>query len=480
MTELARPYINRQEVEVYGTERMGHEEKCHRIFNDIINGERLYIRIERTVSEDESGKIYIEDISSEDTQYIRVSLLTDEVLEYDIEMFRREDRRELLNKYRPYFISFLVPLEDNRLSDIEFLRDGWHIGQFVNAEEFVTGEGVLLSGILETSASPVNYLDGRLLVFTNKAIKKSLLDKINNTYDPHKFAYTSSSDIEKVLNNAWVGDFPDTIDIYNVGHGNADYIRGSKHKILYDIGYNYRSLPGYRHSKYWRAVDEIRKFQPSCVILSHWDLDHIIGCAYARQDIFSKKWVAPYLVSSKDQNATPNSIRLAHYLKILGNLCLVDRDQKNKLIATVSCARNVKMKLWLGSGTSILKVKNREGLMLEIYDEKDIYSHILLAGDVPYQCMTNMQKNPIDFMHVPHHCSNMELDKLKSIPGKGICAIISTNRKKDGTINYNHNHHRELVNKFTDVVNTIDNPSGDDEANLSVQINYRNSSFRFR
>lgn len=66
-------------------------------------------------------------------------------------------------------------------------------------EEGVFEEGILLDGILETSASPVNYLKGKLLVFTNRAIKKSVLNKINSMYDPRKFGYTSSSDVENIL-----------------------------------------------------------------------------------------------------------------------------------------------------------------------------------------------------------------------------------------------------------------------------------------
>lgn len=333
---------------------------------------------------------------------------------------------------------------------------------------------------METSASPVNYLDGKLLVFKNKAIGKSILDKINGTYDPHKFVCTDRLEIEKALNNAWAGDLPKTIDIYNVGHGNADYIRGSSHRILYDIGYNYRSFPKYRNTKYLRAVNAIRRMKPDCVILSHWDMDHIIGCAYAEQSIFNPKWIAPYLVSGSDKNARPNAIRLAHYLKVLGNLYLVDREQQNKLIASISCANNVEMKLWLGTGTSILTPKNREGLMIEISDKRRFYPHILLAGDVPYKCMPNILTDPIDFMHVPHHCSKLELERLKSVLWKGSCAIISTNRKKDKSLNYDSRHHKKLEDIFDKVVNTIDSTSGDDEANLSVQINYRNKSFCFR
>ena len=316
-----------------------------------------------------------------------------------------------------------------------------------------------------------------LLVFKNRAFDKATLDKINSAYDPYGFVFTSSSDIEKILNSAWAGDLPDTIDIYNVGHGNADYIRGKNHRILYDVGYNYRCFPGYCSTRYLKAATSIRHLKPSCVILSHWDMDHIIGCAYAEQGVFSKKWIAPSLVSKTDKSTSPNSVRLANYLKALDNLCLVDRNLTPKLIATISCAKTVEIKLWLGGGTSILTSKNREGLMLEIIDNNsssNSYPHILLAGDVPYKCMPNNLKVPIDFMHVPHHCSNMELVRLGGIPGKGICAIISTNRKKGGGFNYNSNHHDELKNKFHVVINTIDSPSGDDEENRSIQIKYVN------
>ena len=43
-------------------------------------------------------------------------------------MFSREDRTELVNKYRPYFTSFIVSLEDNSIQDIESLGVGWYEG----------------------------------------------------------------------------------------------------------------------------------------------------------------------------------------------------------------------------------------------------------------------------------------------------------------------------------------------------------------
>lgn len=465
-------YKNMKNKDSFETELGEHNDKCHMIFRHIEEGAPLYISVEQTLPEDMSDEMYKEDMPLDDMQYVRITLLTEEMMNYDLEMFQMEDRIELLKKYRPYFASFIVSLQDNKIDDIKLLGRNWFLGQFFSVEEFVSDEGILLKGILETSASPINYLEGKLLVFTNRALQEDVLDQINDVYDPHNFTYTASLDIEKTLNDSWGGDLLKTIDIYNIGHGNADYLRGLNHRILYDIGYNYRSFPGYHNGKYLKAVNAIRKFKPSCVILSHWDMDHIIGCAYADQNIFSKKWIAPYLVSSTDNNATANSIRLAHYLKVLGNLCLVDRDQKSKLIATITGAQGIEIKLWLGGGKSVISSKNREGLMIEIYDRNRFYPHVLLTGDVPYQCMPNILSEPIDFMHVPHHCSKMELNKLKGMPSGGECAIISTNRWKSGKVNYDSEHHRELKKIFQKVINTIDNKIINDEANLSIQIDY--------
>ena len=463
----------RKYEKTYGEELDFHEQKCHTIFDNIKNGASIYINVEQNT---------LEEIEENGTQYVRMSILSDEILSYDIETFRIEGREEILNRYRPYFVSFIVPIRENKLKNIYAVGENWHEAKFINNEETVVEEGILLQGTLETSASPINCIEGKLLVFQNKAMKKEVLDKINNTYDPYKFPKTDSKEIEKILNDAWSKDFPNTIDIYNIGHGNADYIRGAKHRILYDIGYNYRSFPSYNNSKYLKAVRSIRQLRPSCVILSHWDLDHIIGCAYAKQNIFCKKWIAPHLVSGKDKKASTNAIRLAHYLWVLGNLCLVDREQTNKLIATIPCRKNAEMKLWLGDGNTTTRInrKNREGLIIQIYDKNNNLGDVLLAGDVPYQSMPDILKRNIDFMHVPHHCSKMELARLSAVPTGGIAAVISTNRNTDGDINCDEHHHDELEKKFCEVVNTIDNNTEDDEANLSVQIKWVKQNYRFR
>lgn len=132
----------------------------------------------------------------------------------------------------------------------------------------------------------------------------------------------------------------------------------------------------------------------------------------------------------------------------------------------------------MGSGKSIVTPRNIEGLVIEILDKNGIYSHVLLTGDVPYKCIGKAFQEPIDFLHVPHHCSKMELGILKGIKTKGKCAIISTNRNEKA-LNCNKEHYEELKRKFEEVSCIIESKYGD-EANLSIQIDYYKNLCKFR
>lgn len=460
--------------------RTEHGCKCRRMFDEIQNGEKIYISVDREIPEDPMRDGYGGGLLAGETEYVRISLLSDEMLDYDAGVFEDRSNRPFLDEYRPYFASFIVPLDGKNWENVRSLGSGWHVGRFAGSEGTADAPGIFLDGILETSASPVCYLEKRLLVFRDRTVSQALLNQISSTYNPRNFAVKSSQEIEKILQTAWGGDFPQTIDIYNVGHGNADCIWGVKHKILYDVGYSYRSLPKPGIGKFQKAAAALRMLKPDCVILSHWDTDHMIGCAYAGQDLFHKKWVAPYLVSDSDHKASPNSVRLAQYLQILDSLCLVDRDQSNKLIAVIPCGNDVEMKVWLGSGASRLTAKNREGLMIEITDRNSVYPNVLLAGDVPYRCMPDqVLRTHFDFIHVPHHCSAMELDRLKTM-SVGTCAVISANRNGKGTLNCDDGHYSELQKKFAVAAATIENPLGDDSKNLSIEIRYTKSKKTWR
>lgn len=455
-----------------------HSEMCKGFFNEIKEGKEIYIYIEK------------KGVNTNETQnaYNRASIVTNSMLEYDLRYLTErggseEARERLLKSYRPYFVDFLIAMTQ----DIEQLEEKWYTASFWNDDNGRSpsnnGEYIVYEGILEYSASPVQYEKRRLLIFKNGSIPSSILNKINSICRSTAFSNTPDLQIQDILQDLWAGERVKTIDCYNLGKGNSDYIRGHKERILYDIGYSYREFPKKSGKyNYNRACQAIRHAQPSCVILSHWDMDHIVGFAYAKQRIFDIPWIAPCL----DGNGKPYSInayRLARYLECLSNLFLVDRSRGRMQIAQISNGEKEFMRLYLGGGRdgSITPV-NSEGLYLEFYSRD---THIVLAGDVPYKCMmSKIWDSGINYLHVPHHCSNMDysyLDNLDKYPNCGKVAIISTNRNKNTRVKNFHAYHKNaLDSKFSDVICTIDNISNDDNQNLSYQINLVKNTSGFR
>ncbi len=59
-----------------GAELVLHHENCEKFFGEIEKGESIYINVERIVSEDENSRQFIEELSLNNIQDVRVSLLT--------------------------------------------------------------------------------------------------------------------------------------------------------------------------------------------------------------------------------------------------------------------------------------------------------------------------------------------------------------------------------------------------------------------
>ena len=427
----------------------------------------------KMLEEIKNGELIYAQIDLWEEQDITISLVNSKMLDYDELLY--SDDEESFKNYKPYYASVVVNNSIDNIKKLRNIKSGWNIAKFVmgNKEFFYEKleEYIEMEGILELSASPVNYISGKIIFFTNKAIPYEDLVKINNIYDSSRLEIAQNDEnVQNVLENVWKNDIPKKIDIYNIGHGNADYIRGNHNRILYDIGYNYRSYPNRNNTRYCRAVNALRKLKPDCVILSHWDMDHIIGCAYANQSLFNVKWIAPVFVQGEKNSI--NSIRIAKYLKKLNNLILVNRDEQRK-IASIGDEKKDKymIKLSLGGNRdSKISLKNQQGIYIEVVANNN---RVLLTGDFPYMSM-DAKLNKCNYLHVPHHCSNMDTTKLDSlvINGQSKCAVISTNRKKD-KINCNKEHYDKLQKIYGEIKFTIGKNINDEFKNISIQINLK-------
>lgn len=457
-----------------------HAKASKRFFDEIKFGDIIYVCAEKKeINIDDYESNYI-------NNYNRVSIVTDSMLEYDLQYLVESDNyiasnNNLLKNYRPYFVDFLIDIEKN----IALEENRWYVAKFLN-ENIDTiieddDEIVMYDGILELSASPVRYENGTLLFFTNRSVPQEILNKINDFCRDTIFQNSTDDVIQRILSDIWKNEKINTIDCYNLGKGNADYIHGYSSSMLYDIGYSYREYPKRKGKyNYYRACNAIRHVHPSCVLLSHWDMDHILGCVYAKQRIFDVPWIAPSLMNEGTKKYSINAYRLARYLYFLNNLYLVDCLRGPLQIANVYTKDGV-ICLYLGGGNDAkISAANRQGLYIEIYSRN---IHIVLSGDVPYKCMMHQLWDcNIDYLHVPHHCSDMDCCNLVSAPNYGKVAIISTNRcrKKFNIINYDIEHKKHLDKKFMKVICTIDNPSGNDNYNLSYRIDVVKNTSMFR
>ena len=410
-------------------------------------------------------KINYSDTENETAESVVLSVFSEKIYEYDIETVLAERDDLSVRNYRPFFATIIVPTENREKLGFFLEMTGRWMPAVLMSENPDTPENPregVFKATLVCSASPfkiyartIRITAGRGPFYFNG---KDINDLIRDDYDPAimNSCIASWDDINAELDNAWNPSGYDYIDAYNVGHGNADYIVGGSKRILYDIGYQYRHFPTSTNPSkalFPKAAGSFAFMKPGLVIISHWDLDHFIGCAYASDDVFKVKWIATTLPDVTDKDFSINAFRLAAFLKATRKLMLVDR-KRGVFLGYTDLSRKhiltVKMGCCHKPETSNITGKNREGLFIEIYNERK-HVEVLLAGDVSYNSMwgSMFDSEELRFLHVPHHCSKMKTDRLiNSKWDKGDNhAVISTNRigakyDEDG------DHRRELNGKF--------------------------------
>ena len=413
---------------------MTHHEKCTQMFDHVINGKSIYIRIDEDVYKKQYNE-YIP-LYSDDT-WITMSILSDEMIDYDQPLIFEPEK--LPPDYYPYFISFQVQAHSiyqhfNRLS-----CDQWYCACFLSdssdSNRIDSHDQIVLDGQLLTSASPVFIRSGKVLIYGGvsstiykrlKQTKEVIRQKLNHEV-------IDKAEANTVFQDFWRNESIQYIDCYNVGKGNVDHIQCETRSILYDFGLDFdasSSTTARIPKPRFPATDNIKTLTPNGVILSHWDMDHILGCTYCNPKILTIPWIAPNYINSA------SAYRLARYIQLRGTLYLVNTYPDPEHLATFN-ASEYSVHLYQGAGEEKpITPINCHGLLLELNIKKNNDTvDILLAGDVPYSCMPNRithRRTPYHCIHVPHHCREMELTNLKGIvnSASGSDAIISEYRGK--------------------------------------------------
>ena len=426
-----------------------HHNLCKLMFDDVKFGNEIWVQIDEIYS--------FEDNSENSSNFVRVSLLNQNMLDYDQNMFNllsseNEDHELARDIFRPYFLHFLIDVTKIDEKSKAFISNSENLGRwFYGAITDKDSDGYLMNGLLESSASPVEY-ESRHLIIKDRTLSSRILTGINYAYAVRAVA-DDDLDVDDYLNTVFNDTVFSTVRTYNVGNGNCIYLHGKNNKgpkrLLYDIGYNMGGhAPRYLvKSPYKKSMTAIRSMKPDCIILSHWDLDHIMGCTYAPQRLFHCTWIAPTCTDAK-----LGAKRLCKYLDYSDKLKLINRNpvtpRTDAFARLTDSITGSTISFWMGLGAhGGISAINGEGIIIEIENRLPTGKvpekiNCLMAGDVPYSSIpadVNLIKNKsIDYLVVPHHGSFMNFDVLRrTAKNANTCAIISAAGKR-GLPNADH------------------------------------------
>ena len=487
----------------YKFPQLTNHEICHVMFRNAFSGcSKMYIQIKDLWLDDSFSNNPNEIADKNKVVTLQCSLLTLQMLDYDIMMFRAmgnvqdvEYRTAAQRHYKPYLFSYVAEVNWKKYNSLKQLQkeplqrekvpwsedDGEYpyVWMECTFDSDINNTHVDLEGYVVQSASSINKIRKDIHIIengnTSVSIKRSILDGYTLSTSCLKDDKFFIESIEKELARNSLS----TIDIYKIGNGNCVFAQGvdSNVSFFYDIGFNYRHRPkkirpGARYS-YIDTMREIYAKNPSFFILSHWDMDHIAGGVAARKDFLDKNWFAPDCY-----DACADAKRLAIYLDLKKHLFLAKRRPRKtglpgRLIGQINIKSDSKptntlsvYKLYMGEKDPCdSSFPNCEGIVIE-YTDVINKKRILMMGDVNYASFNKARSlnkdalfadTQIDYLIVPHHGSeHTAYDQITDpeIPvRKGSKAIICCTNECES--NRPNNIHREkLKDRFNNVYTT--------------------------
>ena len=363
-----------------------------------------------------------------DTQNVQISLLTPNMMELDRDFFFMGNGGN--REYRPYFLEFFADIDRSKTGISELMdREGeWfsmslslHSQENTQDDIALDGEIIRIDGNVIFSASEIEQHGATLIIKVDAGFEQEV-DKIYHVENLNKAVKATDADKNKDLilsdlhqkmdrcKGNFIGGF-----IYRVGHGNFVHIHMDDYMFIYDIGMSYR--------KQEREIIEERgiwtsmgKLKPEMIVLSHWDIDHILGVSALNHDIVfqsSFPWIAPEL-RSLGHKISAGAYRLCMYLLKRARLWLVPADgYDEKPILSEGGGDGSLLSIWKGKGKltgAKFTPENNAGLIVRM---KQHETAMLFPGDCEFKAMPHSLQGQYNFMMAPHHgayqCSTNEI-----------------------------------------------------------------------
>lgn len=245
-----------------------------------------------------------------------------------------------------------------------------------------------------------NINEKNKIKFTNvikndKELEKELFEIIDELVDTNilKDELVDTNILKKEIEER----IPILINTYRVGQAGFNTIDES---IVFDIGYTrfLSNEPANHQYIINKSINVMKNINPDIFIISHTDLDHIIGTNNLNKNMFNNKiWVFPKQI----HDSFFALILIAHiYAVNKNNLFFIDINTEVK-------GNNIAIFSGDGKSRKGSNKKNNSGLLLWL---KNGDHEALLTGDCVYDSIQNYSNNYLknyNYLVVPHHCPNV-------------------------------------------------------------------------
>lgn len=386
------------------------------------------------------ARIYGFELNEKNQVKLHMSIVTDNIMKYDRIMF---DENIKDNHYKPYFVEFISDYSDldylKKLSlDIDCENDQWIEIEFLEGKSRRNNCKCIL-GTFIFSASPLK-ISKRIMEVIGVNVpedvqnfSKLYLKKVKN-YILDTKKKSSNNQLEEIFPKSYTEC---EITIFNVGQGSLNLIEMDNKKFLFDIGDSEYNGEAIERKNKEKADKLIKAINPYCVILSHWDLDHILGIAKMTDEIFDAYWIVPDI--TEKNGFSDSAKRLICFLAWYSKTKLVSIRSKGDDMNNTIIFSNDVFELGKGTGKTYssktsshlcdkinsLNFQNNFGLVLKVKGKKE---HTIFAGDCEYKAFPeNFMKQYPDYLVAPHHGSKMDFDiEIKNLKVK--LAFISSGK----------------------------------------------------
>lgn len=420
-----------------------------------------------------------------DLNYCQISLINDCMLELDAKFMNYHNNKDsytssdkdLMEGYHPYFFEFLISLDKVKLEILEEFKqycNKWIKMKLVSNDDrknkwddiLIAKEKVHLFGTVVFGASPL-IRQGKELVFSpdDTDVKKYIvLDSDELKHRIKEYTDNYKGEIENEFCNLIEDANEIKGSIYNVGQGNCISLKMNETDTFFDVG---TTVKVFEAEEFYVRMNEARlsTMKPQYIVLSHWDMDHVIGVCNIGNDkedddysvYHNCCWIAPDL--NLLSNPSVSARRLCFFLLTTNKIWLVNCQNYRK---SVIQSKNGFFSLWQGSKKEGQgSKKNNIGLIIKIEHscKKDINKktngnknkdmvnqNALFAGDCEFAQMPSVLSDAkYDFIVTAHHGSGHAVPTDRMSAAQNARAVISV-----GSNTYKHpapEHIAKLVEK---------------------------------